>query len=266
MRTFVRLCARLLLFALCASSTVVAIAAQAPAQKKPAAAAPAKNAAPAPQKPSVAQKPSAQPSPPVQKPHQTTAAQKAAAQQPSTPQKPAGLQPQAAQKPVTPPPPPAAKSQPAAARPPQAKVPAPEPRAAVAPPAPVPPPEVERPAAVESFVYKPEGRRDPFLSLVNRAVLTENRPSMKKPEGLRGLSWDEITLRGIFQGRTSTVALVQGPDTRTYQVRVGDHLYDAVVKAITADSLIALQEVNDPLSLQKQRERRKTLRVAEEVK
>jgi len=43
-------------------------------------------------------------------------------------------------------------------------------------------------------------------------------------------------------------------------------LFDAVVKAITADSLVVLQEVNDPLSLQKQRERRKTLRVVEEVK
>ncbi len=168
-----------------------------------------------------------------------------------------------------------AKNQPAAARGPQ--VPAqPKKPAAVAPaksqpvatPEPPPaaaPPDVERPPAPESYSYKPEGRRDPFLSLVNRAVLSD-RPSMKKPEGLRGLSWDEITLRGIFQGRKGVVALVQGPDTRTYQVRVGDQFFDAVVKTITADSLVVLQEVNDPLSLQKQRERRKTLRVAEEVK
>jgi hypothetical protein len=137
-----------------------------------------------------------------------------------------------------------------------------EPAIATASPA---PPAVERVPAPGAYIYKSEGRRDPFLSLVNRAI-AENRPTLRKPEGLRGLSWDEITLRGIFLGRNAPVALVQGPDTKTYQVHVGDRMYDAVVKAITADSLVVLQEVNDPLSLQKQRERRKTLRVAEEVK
>jgi Tfp pilus assembly protein PilP len=127
------------------------------------------------------------------------------------------------------------------------------------------PPDVERPPAQDAYIYRSEGRRDPFLSLVNRAI-AENRPPQRRPEGVRGLSFDEITLRGIFLGRNAPVALVQGPDTKTYQVHVGDRMYDAVVKAITADSLVVLQEVNDPLSLQKQRERRKTLRVAEEVK
>ena len=177
----------------------------------------------------------------------------------------------AAVTPATSPPPPAAKKP----APPAAKKAAPatagnaEPVATQQsrPPAPqAPPPDVERPPAPESYSYRSEGRRDPFLSLVNRAVLSENRPSTKKPEGLGGLSWDEISLRGIFLGRKGPVALVQGPDTKTYQVHVGDQFFDAVVKAITANSLVVLQEVNDPLSLQKQRERRKTLRVAEEVK
>jgi len=135
-----------------------------------------------------------------------------------------------------------------------------------APAPPAPPPAVERPEPPDAYSYRSVGRRDPFVSLVNRAAGAENRPIQKKPEGLRGLSWDEITLRGVFQGRTGAIALVQGPDTKTYHVHVGDQLYDAVIKAITADSIVALQEVSDPLSLQKQRERRKTLRVAEEVK
>ncbi len=141
-------------------------------------------------------------------------------------------------------------------------------RGVVAPVPPVvpPPPAVERPTAPEPFTYKPEGRRDPFLSLVNRAITSEARPMTKRPEGVPGLSWDEIALRGIFHGPKGPVALVQGPDTKTYQVHVGDRFFDAVVKAITPDSLVVLQEVNDPLSLQKQRESRKTLRVAEEVK
>jgi Tfp pilus assembly protein PilP len=134
------------------------------------------------------------------------------------------------------------------------------PKQVVVPPA---PPVVERPAGPDGYAYKADGRRDPFVNLVNRA--TENRPAMKKAEGLRGMSFDEITLKGTYQSPGGVVALVQGPDSRTYRVRVGDQLFDAVVKAITADSLVVLQEVNDPLSLQKQRERRKTLRV-EEVK
>lgn len=124
---------------------------------------------------------------------------------------------------------------------------------------------VERPPAAETYSYKSLGRRDPFISLVNRASI-EKGPPQKRPEGLRGLSFDEIALRGVFLGRAGPIALVQGPDTKTYQVHIGDRMYDAVVRSITADSLVVLQEVNDPLSLQKQRERRKTLRVAEEVK
>jgi Tfp pilus assembly protein PilP len=132
------------------------------------------------------------------------------------------------------------------------------------PPAETPPPAVERPAPPEAYSYRPEGRRDPFLSLIGRA--SDGRSPQKKPEGVRGLSFDEIALRGIMQTRDGAGAIVQAPDTRTYRVRVGDQFYDAVIKAITADSLVVLQEVNDPLSLQKQRERRKTLRVVEEVK
>ena len=131
-------------------------------------------------------------------------------------------------------------------------------------PADPPPPAVQRPAPQEAYSYKPEGRRDPFLSLVGRG--SDSRPAQKKPDGVRGLTFDEIVLRGIMQTASGTVAIIQAPDTKTYRVRVGDQFYDAVIKAITADSLVVLQEVNDPLSLQKQRERRKTLRVAEEVK
>jgi Tfp pilus assembly protein PilP len=132
------------------------------------------------------------------------------------------------------------------------------------PPVEPPPPAVQRPAPPEAYSYRSEGRRDPFLSLVGRG--SDTRETKKKPEGVRGLSFDEIALRGIMQTAGGAVAIVQAPDTKTYRVRVGDQFYDAVIKAITADSIVVLQEVNDPLSLQKQRERRKTLRVVEEVK
>ncbi len=118
-------------------------------------------------------------------------------------------------------------------------------------------------AVQEGYTYKPEGRRDPFVSLINRG--TDGRQSKKRPEGVQGLIFSEIALRGIVQAPTGPLALVQGPD-RTYILHVGDRLFDGVVKTITADSLVVVQEVNDPLSLAKQREVRKTLRVVEEVK
>ena len=76
----------------------------------------------------------------------------------------------------------------------------------------------------------------------------------------------EAVLRGIIQSRQSYIAMVQALDQRTYIVHVGDRLLDGTVKTITADRVIFLQEVNDPLSLTKQKEVSKTLRVLEEVK
>ena len=58
--------------------------------------------------------------------------------------------------------------------------------------------------------------------------------------------------------------MIQGPDTKTFIVRSGEKLMDGTVKAITADSVVFSQDVNDPLSLVKQKEVRKSLRSGEE--
>ena len=46
-------------------------------------------------------------------------------------------------------------------------------------------------------------------------------------------------------------------------VRAGDKLSDGSIRSITADSMVILQQVNDPLSLQKEQEVRKLLRQTE---
>ena len=76
----------------------------------------------------------------------------------------------------------------------------------------------------------------------------------------------EISVRGIVQSRGALVAMVQGPDNKTYIVHPGDKLLDGTIKTITPQGLIVIQEVNDPLSLVKQREVRKLLRSLEDVK
>jgi hypothetical protein len=139
------------------------------------------------------------------------------------------------------------------------KKPVPRPPAPVAAPAPVPAP------VADGYSYRPEGRRDPFVSLVNRGA--DRDKGKQAPEGLRGIFASDLVLKGILQSRTGYLAIVQGPDAkRPFIVHTNERLADGVIRAITADSLLILQEVNDPLSLTKQREIRKTLRVVEEVK
>ena len=116
----------------------------------------------------------------------------------------------------------------------------------------------------ETYSYRAEGRRDPFVSLLNSG---SDPQAQRKAEGLSGVLAGDAVLKGILKSRGTFLAIVQGPDgKRTYIVHPNDRFADGVVKAITADSMLILQEVSDPLSLTKQREIRKTLRAVEEVK
>jgi len=76
----------------------------------------------------------------------------------------------------------------------------------------------------------------------------------------------EISVRGILQSKGTLVAMIQGPDNRTYIVHQGDRLLDGVIKTVITQGLVVVQQVNDPLSLVKQREVRKLLRGLEDAK
>lgn len=135
---------------------------------------------------------------------------------------------------------------------------------APAPPTPQAQPPKPAPApAPETYSYNPEGRRDPFISLVVRGREASAAPT-RQTVGLAGLTINEVALRGIVRSRGAYVAILQAPDNKSYIVKVGDRLADGTVKAIAADAVVFAQEVNDPLSLVKQREIRKPLRVIEE--
>jgi len=125
-----------------------------------------------------------------------------------------------------------------------------------APQAPPPPPE--------TYVYQSSGRRDPFLSPFGGS--SESRQSSRRGDGPAGMALAEISVRGILQSRGTLVAMVQGPDNKTYIVHQGDKLLDGTIKSVIAQGLIVIQEVNDPLSLVKQREVRKLLRTLEDSK
>ena len=120
------------------------------------------------------------------------------------------------------------------------------------------------PRPPETYVYNSEGRRDPFVNLLGTG--SEPRAVSKRGEGAASMMVSEISVRGIMQSRGALVAMVQGPDNKTYIVHQGDKFLDGRIKTITPQGLIIIQEVNDPLSLVKQREIRKLLRSLEDAK
>ena len=113
-------------------------------------------------------------------------------------------------------------------------------------------------SAKPTWTYDPQGRRDPFISLRNRNP--QGTSTQSRPPGLPGVAINEIMIRGIVRSGNEFVALAQAPDGRTFQLRRNSRLFDGVVKQITIDAVVFTQEINDPLSLQKQREVRKTMR------
>jgi Tfp pilus assembly protein PilP len=138
----------------------------------------------------------------------------------------------------------------------------------------VPPPAAANPAAApapdtapkavapETYSYDPAGRRDPFTNLLGGG----GGPTSRKGEGASGIAVAELSVRGVMQSRTGLIAMVQGPDNKTYIVHQGDKLLDGSIKTITAQGLIIEQDVNDPLSVVKQREVRRLLRGLEDPK
>jgi Tfp pilus assembly protein PilP len=117
----------------------------------------------------------------------------------------------------------------------------------------------------QGYTYNPEGRRDPFVSLQNRGrsvpeTVTAAASPIARPPGLAGLATSEVSLRGIVQGRSGAVGILQGADTKTYIVHPGGKLFDGTVRAITTDAMVILQQVDDASAQEKQREVRKTLR------
>jgi Tfp pilus assembly protein PilP len=116
------------------------------------------------------------------------------------------------------------------------------------------------------YTYDRQGRRDPFVSLMRRGSEMDRTRQAARVPGISGLEVSEVVLKGTMQSRTGYVALVEGTDKKTYIVRSGDRLLDGTVRTITANTMVISQQVNDPLSLEKQREVRKTLRQTDEVK
>jgi Tfp pilus assembly protein PilP len=128
-----------------------------------------------------------------------------------------------------------------------------------APPPPATPPSV--PSPPPNYVYAPDGRRDPFVSLFSRSTEKEAHPvATNRPDGVAGIGVGELVLRGLVESRGGWLAMIGTPSGKTYSIRPGDRLFDGTVTAITADALVLMQDINDPPASKTQREVRKYLR------
>lgn len=138
--------------------------------------------------------------------------------------------------------------------PPAAKQPAPAPAQ----------PVKESGTSPDAYTYDSDGRRDPFLNLLGAGA--DARIPPKRGDGSAGLTVAEVSVRGVMQSRGAMLAMVEGPDKKTFLVHPGDKFADGTIKTITPQGLVVVQDVNDPLSLVKQREIRKPLHALEDAK
>jgi type IV pilus assembly protein PilP len=110
---------------------------------------------------------------------------------------------------------------------------------------------LEEPTTTDTYRYDPQGRRDPFRSLIGPTPQLE--PG-QRPPGVPGFLIDELKLQGIFQTRQGLTAMVNGPDNTRYTVRAGQKVLDGEIIRITSNSIVFRQEVNDPTRIERYRE------------
>jgi len=116
----------------------------------------------------------------------------------------------------------------------------------------------------DGYTYKPEGRRDPFMNLQKSIA---SRQDTVRPVGVAGFSINEVHLRGIVKDSVQGfIALLLGPDGKTWFCKIGQRLYNGSITSIDAATVTFREEVTDPLSPVKTREVKKTLYPSEEAR
>jgi Tfp pilus assembly protein PilP len=98
----------------------------------------------------------------------------------------------------------------------------------------------------ETYTYRPDGRRDPFVSLIDAAREQE----VKKKKGLSPVEdYDisQINLSAIIWDKDGYFALVGLPDGKHYTIKEGMSLgiYGGKVVRITSNAVVVREKVRD---------------------
>lgn len=118
--------------------------------------------------------------------------------------------------------------------------------------------------AGQSGGYDAGGRRDPFVSLIvpkispaaPRAAAAVSRPGA----GLAGIAVSDVQLKGVIRSGANFIAILEGPDGRTFMAKRLDRLVNGVVKGIEQDAVVFTERVEDASGAVRQRDVRKALR------
>ena len=124
------------------------------------------------------------------------------------------------------------------------------------------------PVGREGYVYLPEGRRDPFLSILPTAGAgaegAKKTDEINLPP-LQRVAVSELTVIGIVWGGFGYMAMLQTPDGKGYAVQRGAHIgnNNGVVSAITEKAVIVEERFTDIYGKKQVREYAKPLHVKE---
>jgi hypothetical protein len=113
--------------------------------------------------------------------------------------------------------------------------------------------------------YDDGARRDPFVSLIQpkRPTTTQALPGTRPPTGLAALALSDVVVTGLVRSGTTMLAVLQGPDRRSFVAHEKDRLMDAVIKMIDARGVVFVEQ--DASGAANGHEVRKALRTAAEV-
>ena len=120
------------------------------------------------------------------------------------------------------------------------------------------------PAAPSSGSYESLGRRDPFLTLIEKKGTANPTAAPRASRGLQSFALSDVVVTGITRKGTEWMAILQGPDKMSYVAKIKDRIADAVIRRIDAQGVV-FAEIPGPGSGAKVQETRKPLRSAAEV-
>jgi Tfp pilus assembly protein PilP len=112
---------------------------------------------------------------------------------------------------------------------------------------------LEAPVSENEYHYDPQGRRDPFRSLIGSKDIAG-----RGSQGIGGFLVEEIDLQGVVRTKQGLVGMVTGPDNNGYLLRVGDRVFDGEVVRVTPTAVVFRQETREIVKeLTSQAERRR---------
>jgi hypothetical protein len=111
--------------------------------------------------------------------------------------------------------------------------------------------------------YDDGSRRDPFASLIVPKPTPTSRPAAGSgpvAAGLGGVSVTDVVVKGVIRSGNTLIALLQGPDGRTYMAKRQDRLHDGVISRIEIDAVVFTERSADAAGVVRARDIRKPLR------